>query len=1028
MSAGKSADNKATNKQRRTPAPKRSSESNDKPKSKRKPKPAATARTGAGAKEVLPQGGHALMNMIVASPVLSDPDAAKGRIRDVLDELAPSHSLHAMVKHSDFASLLAGLADHSPYLWRLCSGDPDRLATLLGNSPEAAIEECLNLARSRCSDADSDETVMHALRKMKQEAHLLIALADIAGAWNVDRVIAAISDMADCAVSAAFNYLLTQAHHSGKLNLPQIKSPGVGAGVFVLALGKHGARELNYSSDVDLIVFYDPDAPALADPLDASPLFVRLTRQLVKLLQEQTEDGYVLRVDLRLRPDPGSTSVAISLPAAFDYYESVGQNWERAAFIKARPIAGDIAVGEKFIADLTPFIWRKYFDYAAIADIHAMKRQIHAVRGHGQIAIVGHDIKLGRGGIREVEFFVQTQQLIFGGRRPQLRGRQTLGMLRELQSDGWITEIAVEELSAAYRIMRTIEHRLQMRIDEQTQRLPADKDDIEIFARFCGYSDLDAFAKDLTSHMERVEDHYARLFENAPTLSSSTGSLVFTGSADDPDTVETLRQLGFAEPSRAIETVRGWHFGRRAGIQSARAREVLTELVPGLLEAFSGSGDPDAALAAFDEALARMPASVELLSILKSNAAVRELFGDILGGAPRLAHVVTQRPHVLDAAIDPSLLGALRDEAYFRERVARINAKQDDSESVLDAMRDIALEESFLIGVRLLSGSIDAADAGWQYSALATELVRVALTHVEYVFLQEYGEIPNGGVVVIGMGKLGSMEMTATSDLDLIILYRFDPENAESTGRRSLHANQYYARLTQRLVGALTVPTRRGPLYEVDMRLRPSGRQGPVATNIASFREYQCTEAETWEHMALTRARVLAGNEELAELAEETIRSVIASKRNELALKKSISDMRGLIAKEKGDQQAWDTKLVAGGLIDIEFLAQYLSLRFGGDHPDILHVNTEKLLANAEAKGVLPGQSARSLIEAHRFYSALQHMLRLATEGEFDPAKAASGVLRRIASAVQLPDFRTVEREYASLRLQVRNIFDDVLK
>ena len=987
-----------------------------------KKKPARSNKTAGK-----PPQAAALLDSIAAAPVLQDAAAAKERLGDLLGDLGKSHPLRAILKHAPARDLLAGIADHSPYLWQLCAGDPDRLAALLAAPPDAALTRCLNAAVQACLAADSDEAVMRALRKMKQEAHLLIALADIAGVWSVDRVIAAISDMADCAVATAFDYLLRKSHHASKLALPDIAAPGAGSGVFVLALGKHGAQELNYSSDVDLIVFYDPDAPALSDPLDASPLFVRVTRQMVKLLQEQTEDGYVLRVDLRLRPDPGSTAVAISLPAAFDYYESVGQNWERAAFIKARPIAGDIAVGEKFIAELTPFIWRKFFDYAAIADIHAMKRQIHAVRGHGQIAIAGHDIKLGRGGIREVEFFVQTQQLIFGGRRPQLRGRQTLVMLNELQADGWISEAAVAELASAYRLMRTIEHRLQMRIDEQTQRLPAADEEVESFARFCGYANKDEFSRALTAQMQKVENHYARLFENAPTLSSVTGSLVFTGAADDPETVETLRQLGFIDPARAIETIRGWHFGRRAAIQSARAREVLTELAPGLIEAFSGSGDPDAALAAFDEALVRMPASVELLSILKSNAPVRELFGDILGGAPRLAHVVTQRPHVLDAAIDPSLLGATRNESYFRERAARIDPEQPNSEIVLDSMRDIALEESFLIGVRMLSGAIEANEAGWQYSALATELVRVALRHVEYLFAQDHGSIPGSGVVVLGMGKLGSMEMTATSDLDLIILYDYDAEHPESDGRRSLHANQYYARLTQRLVAALTVPTRRGPLYEVDMRLRPSGRQGPIATNIASFTEYQFSEAETWEHMALTRARVLAGPEKLAEKATETIRAVIARKREEAPLKKAIRDMRQLIAREKGDKDVWDTKLVAGGLIDIEFAAQYIALRYAADNADLWHVNTQQLLANAERAGVLPVDAARSLIDGHRFYSALQHTLRLAAEGDFDPAKAPAGVLRRIAAAMQLPDFRTVEREYAAMRQQVRSTFEQLL-
>ena len=462
---------------------------------------------------------------------------------------------------------------------------------------------------------------MPALRRAKREAALLIALADIGGVWDVVAATEALTRFADAAVRAALAFLLRKHARAGLLALDaDAPDPENGCGLVVLALGKHGARELNYSSDIDLIVLYDPAAASIPPGTEPGPLFARLTRALARLMQERTSEGYVLRVDLRLRPDPASTPVALSTVSAYQYYETVGQNWERAALIKARPAAGDLKLGERFLADLAPFIWRKYFDYAAIADIHAMKRQIHAVRGHEQVVVPGHDVKLGRGGIREIEFFVQTQQLIFGGRRPQMRGSRTLDMLQQLCADKWISAEAVDDLTQAYAFLRRVEHRLQMVADEQTQRLPFERAALTRFAKFCGYARLDAFAADLTHHLTRVERHYARLFEDAPELSVASGDLVFTGVADDPATLATLRALGFQRPEVAAETVRGWHFGRRAAVRSARAREVLTELTPALLEAFAGSGDADAALSAFDEALARMPASVELLSILRSNS------------------------------------------------------------------------------------------------------------------------------------------------------------------------------------------------------------------------------------------------------------------------------------------------------------------------------------------------------------------------------------------------------------------------
>ena len=545
---------------------------------------------------------------------------------------------------------------------------------------------------------------MRALRHAKREAALLIALADIGGVWDVVAATEALTRFADAAVGAALSFLLRRNALAGRLALdPDAPDPQARCGMVVLALGKHGARELNYSSDIDLIVLYDASAAAVPQGAEPGPLFVRIAKALARILQERTGDGYVLRVDLRLRPDPASTPVALSTLSAYAYYETLGQNWERAALIKARPAAGDLELGKRFLAELEPFIWRKYFDYAAIADIHAMKRQIHAVRGHDRVVVPGHDLKLGRGGIREVEFFVQTQQLIFGGRRPQMRGSRTLDMLRQLRADNWVSAEAEEDLSKAYVFLRRIEHRLQMVADEQTQRLPFERAPLARFAKFCGYARLESFTRDLTHHLTRVERHYARLFEDAPTLTASAGNLVFTGVSDDPETLATLRELGFQDPETAAETIRGWHFGRRAAVRSPRAREVLTELTPALLEAFAGSGDPDVALVAFDQALARMPASVELLSILRSNASLRELFGDVLGSAPRLAQVIASRPHVLDAAIDPGRVKDFDDsleEGPMRKRVEAYVAQAHSYEDTLNRARDFAAEEMFLIGLR----------------------------------------------------------------------------------------------------------------------------------------------------------------------------------------------------------------------------------------------------------------------------------------------------------------------------------------
>ena len=722
-----------------------------------------------------------LAESLVEAPRLSAPAKARRRLTELL-ETPSAAKLKPELERGRTRDVLLGLADHSPYLWALVHEDPDRLVRLLRRPPDESLDALVQALASRRDEHEAD--LMPALRRAKRESALLIALADIGGVWDVVEATEALTRFADAAVHAALAFLLRKYALAGLLALDaDAPDPERGSGVVVLALGKHGARELNYSSDVDLIVLYDSAAASIPPGTEPGPMFARLTRALARLMQERTSEGYVLRVDLRLRPDPASTPVALSTASAYQYYETVGQNWERAALIKARPAAGDLKLGERFLADLAPFIWRKYFDYAAIADIHAMKRQIHAVRGHERVVVPGHDVKLGRGGIREIEFFVQTQQLIFGGRRPQMRGPRTLDMLERLCIDKWVSAEAVDDLAQAYAFLRRVEHRLQMVADEQTQRLPFERPALARFAKFCGYARLDDFAADLTHHLTRVERHYARLFEDAPELSVASGNLVFTGVADDPETLATLRALGFQRPEAAAETVRGWHFGRRSAVRSPRAREVLTELTPALLEAFAGSGDADAALQAFDEALARMPASVELMSILRSNASLRELFGDVLGSAPRLAQVIATRPHVLDAAIDPARsldFDATFDDEAMGARVETFVSQGQSIEDALNRARDFAAEEMFHIGLNLLSERLDPDRAGRAYSALAQGLIAALLKRVIEAFAAEHGRIRNGRVAIVALGKLGSREMNAASDLDLMLIYDFPADASES--------------------------------------------------------------------------------------------------------------------------------------------------------------------------------------------------------------------------------------------------------
>jgi [glutamine synthetase] adenylyltransferase / [glutamine synthetase]-adenylyl-L-tyrosine phosphorylase len=917
--------------------------------------------------------------------------------------------------------LLAGIFGASPYLTSLVEGDPQRLLATLLSVPEqrfAALTANLTRALGACSTTTG---AMQLLRTFKSDVAFLTAVCDLAGIWPVMRVAGYLSEAADVAVGSAVRFLFRQAGRDGSWLAAEP------AGYIVLGMGKYGALELNYSSDIDLIVFYDLARIRLRAGVEPQSFFVRQTRELVRLLSERTGDGYVFRTDLRLRPDPGASPLALSTQAALNYYESFGQNWERAALIKARPVAGDLAAGEALLQALAPYVWRKYLDFAAIADIQAMKRQIHAFHGFATIAVAGHNIKLGRGGIREIEFFVQTQQLIAGGRQRELRSPQTLAALQRLQERGWITAAARAELEGAYRLLRMVEHRLQMIADEQTQTLPADRERLTGLARFCGFADAAAFAVRMRSELERVQDHYARLFEHSPALTRDGANMVFAGEADDPATLETLTRMGYARASEIVALVRSWHHGRYPAVRTARARELLTEVQPALIEALANTINPDLACIAFDKFLSELPTGVQLFSILKQNPSLMELIAAIMGTAPRLARFLSKRRRVLDAVLDPGFFGELPERANLDSLIADELKGAGDFQEVLDRARLFASEQQFLIGVRVLTGTISAERAGEAYALLAERLIAAMHAEVEREMQRAHGLVPGGAAVVIALGKLGGREMTAASDLDLIVIYDFDAQVLQSTGPKPLPPSQYYTRFTQRLISAFSAPTAQGILYEVDLRLRPSGQKGPVATQLSSFIHYQAHEAWTWEHMALTRARVVSGAPALAAAVEETIRTVLVKRRCARKTAADVRNMRARIAKEKGTQDPWELKQVRGGLVDLEFIVQYLQLIHAASHPQILSQNTAEALDKLVGAGLLPPAAAAALVAAARLINNLTQILRLCLEVGFDPGKAPEGLKALLARAGEAFDFARLQAELTASERAVAAVFDSLI-
>lgn len=958
-----------------------------------------------------------------AKVIISPADAGKARqaLDRVLEKDAGGALAAFLAEHTKARDLLFGVFGSSPYLTDLAARDPARLATALAADPQARVTTLIE--ETRALETDDEAELMRRLRLVKQEAALVIAFADLSKAWETLQATEALTRVADATLSAAIRFTLRQAQLSGKLELADQRDPERGSGWIFLGMGKGGAYELNYSSDIDLIVFFDRARARVADPMEDVDLFVKLTKRIVKIMSDRTSEGYVFRTDLRLRPDPGATPIAIPLEAALSYYESMGQNWERAAFIKARPVAGDLHAGEEFLKELAPFVWRKYFDFAAIADVHSIKRQIHAHKGHGKIAVIGHNIKLGRGGIREIEFFTQTQQLITGGRDKRLRGRATLPMLDQLVESGWVEPQARDDLREAYLFLRDVEHRIQMVADEQKHTLPDTEEGVENIARMMGFQSLADFSEALLKRLDIVQGHYARLFESAPELSSTGGNLVFTGDDDDPGTIETLAKMGFANPKMVTATIRGWHFGRYAATRSTVARERLTELTPILLEALAATENADQAFLAFDKLIQKLPAGVQLFSLLVSQPRLLNLLAGVTGAAPKLSATISRRPRVLDALMEPAFFQTVPSEDDLRARLDAQFAEARSYEDALDRARIFGQEQKFLIGVRVLTGSVSVAEAGAAYSRLAETLIAGLFTEVRKEFERAHGRIEGGAAAVLAMGKLGGREMTAASDLDLMLLYDADPLAESVGGERALYTPQYYARLTQRLITALSAPTAEGLLYETDFRLRPSGNKGPIASSLASFVNYQAEEAWTWEHMALTRARVIAGPAEFGGRVEDAINTALTRPRDPQKLKDDVLSMRKRLEDAKGSGNPWEVKQAPGGLIDIEFIAQYLMLLHGAAHPEIFSPTTPLALRKLRDAGVLEAGAAETLEAASSLYQGLTQLLRLAIDGLFRPADSPRGLTEMLLRIGDSPNLSHLEALLAETQKKVREIF-----
>ncbi|WP_404405343.1 bifunctional [glutamine synthetase] adenylyltransferase/[glutamine synthetase]-adenylyl-L-tyrosine phosphorylase [Pelagibacterium halotolerans] len=942
------------------------------------------------------------------------PDA-KGAA-EALAALLESASEPARATLERAGATLGPILATAPYLNELATRHGDWLARALNEAPETTFERLLAEMARAGHEAETEAEASKFLRVGKAHGALLSAVAELGGVWTAKETTRAMSDIADTALEACLDLMMREAAKRGDLARPVDEATAANSGLAIFALGKHGGQELNYSSDIDIVAFYDPQSPALPADADHNKIYVRMIRHLVSMMQDRTADGYVFRTDVRLRPDPGSTPVAISVDAAMSYYESRGQNWERAAWIKARPCAGDKKVGERFLKELAPFIWRKHLDFATIADIQAMKRQINIHRKVGGERVLGHNVKLGRGGIREIEFFVQTQQLIAGGRDPELRARPTVEALAALVDGGWINAETAKDLEETYWFLRAVENRLQMLRDEQTHTMPETEEGVAEIALLMGYGTREAFEDAYRAALGRVVNYYSELFTEGASLAGEMGNLVFTGSDDDPGTLETLQELGFSDPAAVSATIRKWHYGGYSATRASKAREHLTEFMPTLLKTIAATGNADAAFARFDDFLKRLPAGVQMFALLHNHEVLAQLLIDFMASAPRLAEAVIHRAHVMDGLIDPSFAGDIAESESLVASVDAFLADARSYEDLIDRARIIGQEQKFLIAAGLVGGALSAEQAGRQFTALAETLMGRLFNAVRRTFAERHGVIEGARVGLLAFGKMASREMTATSDLDFILLYDVPEGTKGSDGEKPLDPASYFTRLTQRLLAAITSPTAEGVLYDADMRLRPSGNAGPLATNLKRFKSYQREEAWTWEHLALTRARMTIADAGLAETVDEEIAAIMTLDRDPEKTVTDVRNMRALMARERPPRHPFDLKLHDGGLVDLEFIAQTAQL-IKGRELDVPQAPPAKVLMRLAETGILP--QGERLAEIHGVYSSV---LELMSACLLDPLKDEgwTGAFRDLlARRTNYPSFALLEADIAAMRKDV---------
>jgi glutamate-ammonia-ligase adenylyltransferase len=873
---------------------------------------------------------------------------------------------------------------HSPFLREALLARPEQGRLFLERGSMAAAEAAL-------SEAGGDPEVR--LRRQRSGLALAVALGDLAGELSLEQVTALLSDFADRAIDQALAAAIRE-------RAPAAQSAD---GFAVIAMGKLGSRELNYSSDVDLLLLFDPRRLPRRERDDPGEAAVRISRRMIELLQKRTADGYVARVDLRLRPSPEVTPVALPVNAAISHYESSALPWERAAFIRARACAGDMALGTEFLRSIEPFVWRRSLDFGVVEEVRQVSARIRDHFAQGAELGPGYDLKRGRGGIREIEFFAQIQQMVHGGRDASVRPPATLDALAALKRAGRLDARDVDDLAGAYRLLRTIEHRVQMVDDAQTHLLPAEPESLDNVAQLHGLSDAAGLLELLRPHVERA----GALFDGlAPEQS---GRL-----SNDPDILRReLEGLGFANSEAAARRIADWRSGKARSLRSPAAQNAFEAMLPGVLRAIAQGRDQEHALNRLSDIIERLSSGVNLYRLLEARPPLAQLLATILAHAPALSDQLARRPQLLEGLFDESSFAPPPEPAEFARRLREaMHARPYDV--ALDRVRQMVNERRFALGVQLIDQREDPADVAAGYARVAEGAVVAVASMAVEEFEKAHGRVPGGELIILGLGRLGGRALTHASDLDLIYLHSGEP-GVGSDGAKPLGPSDYFNRLASRVSAALSVPTAAGPLYEVDTRLRPQGAQGMLAVSVDSFERYQREEAWTWEHMALCRARPVFGSQAARERTAAQIDAILRRPRDTCQIAVDAALMRDEMARHKPAKGALDVKLGRGGLVDLEFAVHVLQLT--------RHIGLEPRLEGAIAELAEAKLLSESILPAQLLLTKMLVMMRLVAPGDSRPA---ASTWQLVATACGALNFDDLIAQHDAARQSIAALWDSI--